>query len=289
LLSRHDTVVALDHRLRGKGLSDGELGEVEKREADILNFDAVTSAAQDCDAIVHCAAMVGMHAYSKQPARMMDTEEVGLRNVCRAALEGSRRPVIYASSSAVYGTAGGPAPLREDQDVAPVSNYGIAKRFNEVYLASEFAERGLPSVALRIFNIYGPGQDDRLVIPRFIQKALRGDDLEIFGDGKQTRDFVYVGDVVTAVLGCLQRTVRYDVINVCSGEEVSVLDLAHMIVRLSGSASRVVCRERPAERETFEQARCFGSRERMRAIDGVGQPLPLEEGLKRTIAAFRPL
>jgi len=193
---------------------------------------------------------------------------------------------VYASSSAVYGTAGGAVGLCEDLPVAPVSNYGVAKRFNEVYLASEFAEHGLPSAAMRIFNMYGPGQDDRLVIPRFIRSALAGNDLVIYGDGAQTRDFIYVDDVVDAMLASGEQAKGYDTINVCSGQEVAVRDLAAMITRLAGSRSRIAFKEPPAERLAFEQSRCFGSREKMQRLAGVRVAVPIEDGLRRTIASI---
>lgn len=287
LLDRGHEVVVFDHRLRGKGLHDGVLQRLTPIEGDIFNFDAVQRAAQGCAAIFHCAAMVGMEAYSKQPAKTMETEEVGLRHVCHAALEGKDVRVVYASSSAVYGRAGGTVGLREDQPVAPVSNYGIAKRFNEVYLASEFVERGLRSAALRIFNMYGPGQDERLVIPRFIRSALAGSDLVIYGDGSQTRDFVYVDDVVEAMLASAALATGCDIVNVCSGHEVSVRDLAASIIRLAGSRSKIDFREPPAERDLFEQRRSFGSREKLQQVTGARPAVQLEEGLRRTISSFR--
>src|SRR5262249_18260314 len=160
-------------------------------ESDIFDAHAVAHAALGCAAIFHCAAMVGVDAYTNQPTRTMEVEQVGLRNVCAAAIAQKDTRVIYAPSSAVYGRADGRA-LSETLVVAPVSNYGIAKRYSELYLAAAHAEHGLQSAALRIFNIYGPGQDERLVIPRFIREALAGEPILIYGDGKQTRDFVYV-------------------------------------------------------------------------------------------------
>src|SRR5258708_27010613 len=107
LLRRGDEVVVYDHRLRGKCVGEDVLSRVFAIENDILDLDAVRGAATGCAAIFHCAAMVGMKAYIDHPAKTMDIEEVGLRHVCRAALEGRDMRVIYASSAAVYGAAGG--------------------------------------------------------------------------------------------------------------------------------------------------------------------------------------
>ena len=289
LLQRGDEIVVFDHHVRGKCLSEDVLERVEPIEDDIFNEGAVLRAAEACAAVFHCAAMVGVDAYSKQPAKTMETEETGLRNVCNAALAAGGARVVYASSSAVYGQAGGGVGLDEALPVAPVSNYGAAKRFNELYLASQHTEHGLQSVALRIFNMYGPYQDERLVIPRFIKRAFDGGDLEIYGDGAQTRDFVYIDDVVETALACAERMVEgligCEIVNVCSGKEVSVRDLAEIIIRLTGSRSTLVQREHPQGRATFEVARCFGSRQKLQRVVGDFVSTPLEEGLKRTIAS----
>ena len=286
LLGRGDEAVVFDHRLRDKCLGDDVLKRVAAVEDDIFNADAVRDAARGCAAIFHCAAMVGIDAYTHHPAKTMETEEVGLRNVCRAALAGNKVRVIYASSSAVYGRAGGDVGLSESHLVGPVSNYGIAKRFNEMYLAAECAERGLQSVALRIFNMYGPGQDNRLVIPRFIESAIEGRDLVIYGDGSQTRDFVFVGDVVDAMLASANRVAGCEIVNVCSGQEVSVRDLAERIIRLAGSRSRIEFRNQPAERVVFEQRRCFGDRTKMQRMTDAAVATTLELGLRRTIESM---
>jgi UDP-glucose 4-epimerase len=286
LLGRGDEVAVFDHRLHGKCLSDDILQKVRCFERDIFDAAAVERAAEGCDVIFHCAAMVGVNAYSGQPAKTMETEETGLRNVCAAALAANGARVIYASSSAVYGQAGGDVGLDELLPVAPVSNYGVAKRFNETYLSSQHFEHGLVSTALRIFNVYGPQQDERLVIPRFIRRALYAEPVEIYGEGLQTRDFVYVDDVVNAALACANRVDGCEIINVCSGKEVTVLRLAETIIQLTGSRSTIVHKPHPSGRIAFEVPRCFGSTAKLAHILGDFEPTPLEEGLARTIASI---
>jgi UDP-glucose 4-epimerase len=284
LLARGDAVVAFDHRLRGKCLSEQELGRTTAIEADIFDGPAVAHAAESCSAVFHCAAMVGVDAYTNHPARTMEVEEVGLRNVCAAAIAQKSTRVIYASSSAVYGRADG-RPLNETLVVAPVSNYGIAKRFSELYLAAAYSEHGLQSAALRIFNIYGPRQDERLVIPRFIREALAGEPIVIYGDGKQTRDFVYVGDAVSAALACAEQVTGFEIFNVCSGHDTAVKALAEEIIALTGSRSRVAHREPPVARTAFEVEHSVGSREKLARL--IAQPpTALSQGLRRTIAAW---
>ncbi len=216
----------------------------------------------------------------------MEVEEVGLRNVCAAARMQARTRVIYCSSSAVYGSAAKPE-LAETDAVAPNSNYGIAKRFGELYLSGQHSEHGLQSAALRIFNIYGPRQDERLVIPRFIRQALAGEPIVIYGDGHQTRDFVYVADVVDTALACAERLQGCDIVNACSGSETSIRTLAEKIIAATDSVSRIAVREQPSARTAFEVERCLGNPARMRKLIGAQTSTTLEEGLARTVAAFQ--
>ncbi len=287
LLAGGQQVRVLDHHLHGKGLSPETLRRVEAIESDITNAAAVDVSVHGCDAIIHCAAMVGMEAYTQQPARTMEVEEIGLRNVCAAAVAHKVARLVFASSSAVYGQAGGDTALDEASHVAPVSNYGVAKRFNELYLAAQHTEHRLKSASLRIFNIYGPRQDERLVIPRFVRHALANEPIVIYGDGMQTRDFVYVDDVTAAALTCAEKVEGAEIINACSGQETSVRSLAERIVALTGSRSAIELRESPPARDSFEVARCFGSRTRLVAMTGRSTPTALDDGLRAVIAAAR--
>jgi len=283
LLARGDQVVAFDHRLHGKCLSEDTLARIHGIGADVFDTDALRVASRGCATIFHCAAIVGVDAYTSKPARTMEVEEVGLRNVCAAAVAQKDTRVVYASSSAVYGHAGG--ALDEQLVVAPVSNYGIAKRFGELYLAAQHREHGLQSAALRIFNIYGPRQDERLVIPRFIRQALAGEPIVIYGSGTQTRDFVFVGDAVKAALACADQVTGCEIVNVCSGIDTAVRTLAERVIALTDSRSSIACRAPPAERTAFEVERSVGERTKLARLLAQS-PMPLDDGLSRTIAAW---
>jgi UDP-glucose 4-epimerase len=286
LLARGYEVVALDHRLRGKGLSDAVLARVHQIQSDIYDYAVVAAASNGCTSIFHCAAVVGVEAYNSQPARTMEVEEVGLRNVCQAALAQKSTRVIYCSSSAVYGATTA-QELTEAHPAAPNSNYGIAKRFGELYLAGRHAEHGLQSASLRIFNIYGPRQDERLVIPRFIRQARANEPIVIFGDGQQTRDFVYVADVVETALACADQLTGCEIVNACSGRETSVKVLAETIIALTQSSSRIELREQPSARSAFEVDRCLGSPVHMLDITRKNGTTLLKDGLARTIGSVR--
>src|SRR5205085_11669009 len=135
-----------------------------------------------------------------------------------------------------------------------------------------------------IFNIYGPRQDERLVIPRFIRQAQANEPIIIYGDGSQTRDFVYVADVVDTALACADRGVGSEIVNACSGSETSVKTLAEYVVALTQSSSKIELREQPSVRSAFEVDRCLGSSARMRDIRRTTAMTSLKDGLARTIA-----
>lgn len=283
LLARGFEVVVFDRRLRNKCLSDLVLDQVERVEADVLNLDALLASVHDCSLIFHCAAFVGVNAYSEWPARTMDVEAVGLSNICKAALAVSAR-VIYPSSSAVYGLLGGNFSAGENYPATPVSNYGVAKRFNEFYLQAQYIENGLSSVSLRIFNMYGPRQDNRLVVPRFIFDAISGKDLEVYGNGNQTRDFIYIDDVVYAALACALSNHNNLVVDVASGIEVSMIEIAGRILKLTGSNAKIVKKSMPKERINFEVTKSVGKRAKLEQIIGQKDMVSLDEGLMRTIS-----
>src|SRR5262249_33842609 len=155
------------------------------------------------------------------------------------------------------------------------------------FLSAQHTEHGLPSAALRIFNIYGPRQDERLVLPRFIRRGLAGEPLELYGDGMQTRDFVYVSDVVNTMLACADTIAGCGVINACSGDETSVLSLARAVVELTGSRSEIMHKPQPAMRSAFEVARSFGSRTKFERLLGKMPRTSLKDGLRKTIEATR--
>jgi nucleoside-diphosphate-sugar epimerase len=179
-------------------------------------------------------------------------------NVCgtlRILTEAQRakvRKVVFASSSAVYGNA--PTEIkREDDYPDPISPYAVTKLTGELYCRNFWLNYGLPTCSLRYFNVYGPRQDPSseyaAVVPKFLQAAKNGHVLQIFGDGEQTRDFVYVTDVVRAnILAALDQKHNGEVFNVGRQEGVSVNDLASMVLGLFGLGIEGNVEHRPARK-----------------------------------------
>ncbi|MGX5207340.1 NAD-dependent epimerase/dehydratase family protein [Streptomyces violaceus] len=239
------------------------------------------------DLVLHLASPASPADYLRLPLHTLETGSLGTRNALELA-HSSRARFVLASSSEVYGD-----PRQHPQDerywgnvnpVGPRSVYGEAKRFGEALTTAHAETRGTDTCIVRLFNTYGPrmrGQDAR-VVPAFVRQALAGEPLTVTGDGRQTRSLCYVDDTVRGVLAAAAHGMRGPV-NIGSPTEISMLDLARLIVELAGSASEI----RPVARPVDDPAvRCpditlardkLGWEPRVRA----------EEGLRRAIAWFR--
>ena len=236
LLADGREVVVFDDLSTGKR---GNLAGLDARliEGDVRDEQAVAAAVAGCDTVYHLAALVSVPESVRRPLEN-DAINIGgtLRVLEAARLEGARR-VVLASSAAVYGDD--PAqPKREDMAPRPLSPYAVAKLTLEHYARMETALHGLGTVSLRFFNVYGPRQDPGSmysgVISKFCQAAALGETPVVFGDGRQTRDFVHVGDVVRALRAAAETAEVGGVFNVGRGERVSLLDLLATIGDLFG-------------------------------------------------------
>ncbi len=196
------SVRVLDDLSTGRTENLEELGDgVEVRIGDVRDPVAVGSAFEGVDTVFHLAAIPSVARSVADPRASNDVNVTGTMNVLIAARDAGCRRVVLASSSAVYGLQP-TMPLHEQMVCAPISPYGVTKLAGERYMKAFFESYGLPTVSLRFFNVFGPRQNPlaeyAAVVPRFIRASLQAEPVTIFGDGTQTRDFVYVGDVVAA-------------------------------------------------------------------------------------------
>lgn len=214
-------------------------------EGDILNAGMMESLAEHSDVIFHLAAAVGVQLIADDPVHTIETNIGGTEAVLEAANKFGAR-VLIASSSEVYGKSEA-VPFSEDDDLVLGSTsmsrwaYACSKAVDE-FLGQAFHQQyGLGVVVARFFNTIGPRQTGRygMVAPRFVEKALKDEPVQIYGTGKQTRCFCYVGDLVEAVI----KLMNYEqaagrVFNIGSGEEISIEALADMIIQMTGSKSK---------------------------------------------------
>jgi UDP-glucose 4-epimerase len=287
LVKEGHEVVVLDNLARGNKLDKAVIEAVELVVGDVRDEALVTGASKGCDQIHHFAAVLGVDIVADNPVETMETEAAGMRNVANAALRHGVQKIVYASTSGVYGKSAIDKAVDEDYQASPSSSYAIAKRFNEIYLSAQYQEKRLNSVSIRFFNVYGPKQDQRMVIPRFIEKALAGAPLPIYGTGGQSRDFTYIDDVVESTVRCAFQVEGCEIINIARGQECTIKMLAEEIVSLTGSKSEIACINPPAGRYDFEVSRRIGDSKKLERLVGFVPGIDLREGLRRTIEDWR--
>jgi UDP-glucose 4-epimerase len=242
----------------------------------------ITARWGPVERIVHLAAQVSVVHSVQNPLVDMQVNYGSTLHVLEYARATGVQKVVFASSAAVYGDVA-TLPVPEDAPTRPVSPYGIDKLASEHALDYYAAVHGVPTTALRFFNVYGPRQDPSSpysgVISIFTDRARAGRTLTIFGDGQQTRDFVFVGDVVRAIVAALADGNSRLVANVGTGSEVTVLELAKAIVELCGGRSAI---EHAAQR-AGEILKSRARVDRLRDALGVVAETKLVDGLKVTI------
>ncbi|HEY1817536.1 MAG TPA: NAD-dependent epimerase/dehydratase family protein [Kofleriaceae bacterium] len=233
--------------------------------------------------IVHLAAQVSVVASIASPQADMTVNYGATLHVLEYARAMGVKKVVFSSSAAVYGDVA-ELPVTEDAPCRPVSPYGIHKLASEHALAYYATVHGVPTAALRFFNVYGPRQDPTSpysgVISIFTDRARAGKPLVIFGDGGQTRDFVYVGDVVRAIAAALDIDRPQLVANVGTGGEITVLELARSIIELCGNRSTI----EHAPQRPGEIVRSRARVDRLRDVLGVVAQTRLVDGLRSTLA-----
>jgi len=288
LVRRGDRVRVLDDCSSGRRANLAEVArDVEVYEGDVRDLDAVRRAVAGMEYVLHEAALVSVPRSLEAPLLTHAINATGTLNVLVATREAGVRRVLYAASAAAYGDDP-TLPKREDMAPQPLSPYAAAKLAGEHYCAAFAHGYGFETVVLRYFNVYGPRQDPQSpyagVISRFIAALLRGEPPTIYGDGSQSRDFVYVDDVVAANLLALEAPEASGApINVASGQRHSLLDLVATLNAVLGTS--VVPRHEP--RRTGDVWHSQASIARAERVLGYRPRVALLDGLRRTVAWYR--
>lgn len=285
-----DALVADGHRVRVlDDLSTGRRGNlpsgVELRVACVTDAEAVNAAMADVDGCYHLAAIASVQRSNEAWAMTHRVNLGGIIHVFEAA-RARRTPVVYASSAAVYG-AGHDGPIVEQAEHRPLTAYGADKLGCELHALVAGTIHAIPTFGLRFFNVYGPRQDPGSpysgVISIFMDRVSRRRGVTVFGDGRQSRDFIYVSDVVTHLRAAMDRAATdAPVVNVCTGRATSLNRLADLIM---AAADRTVPVSH-GEPRPGDIRHSLGVPDRAIARLGVRADIPLAEGLRRTFAAF---
>lgn len=278
-----DRLVADGHRVRVlDNLSTGKRENLNPAATlnvgDVADTELVQALSAMADAVFHLAAVASVEACRTDWLASHRTNLTGTVTVLDAAARARRIPVIYASSAAIYGD--NPAlPLAETATPSPRSAYGLDKLSAEHYANIAWEFHGVPSTGLRFFNVYGPRQDPSSpysgVISKFMSNAEKNLPLTFFGDGEQTRDFIYVGDIVDLLMAAWQHVHGANIYNGCTGNRTSLKELAAAVGVATGTSPTTT----HAEARAGDIRHSAGSPHKATAELGFTATTPLAQGL----------
>lgn len=263
-------------------IDDFSTGEQKPKGANIitgsiLDKDTLSKAFQDVEIVFHQAAQVSVPESVKNPEFTKKVNVEGTKNVLDMALRKNVKKVIFASSAAIYPDV--KYPVKENEETDPQNPYGESKKEAEDLMHAYSGENGLETVCLRYFNVYGPRQQSG-VVSIFLKNALGPKIIKIYGDGKQTRDFIHVSDVVRANMKAAFSKTSGESFNIATGKGTALLDLVSAIEKTSGKTLKLEFND---EREGDIRYSC-AIVSKAEEVLGFKAAVGLEDGLRKTFS-----
>lgn len=296
-LERGDEVYIIDNLSTGKMSNIIDLLEKFKKQLffkndTILNDNIMLEMTGTVDVIIHLAAAVGVKYIIDNPLESMETNIVGTENILKWAKK-FKKKVFIASSSEVYGDQE-KAPLREEDSVIYGPSvklrwsYAASKLVDEFLALAYFRTINLPVVICRFFNVIGPNQTGEygMVVPRFIDKALKNDPIPVYGDGSQTRTFTYIDDTVNAIIAMIDNNDCVgEIMNLGGEEEISIKELAEKIINLTNSKSKIeiIPYDQVYTQDFDDMKRRVPCLEKIKRLIGYSPRFQLDQALKEII------
>jgi UDP-glucose 4-epimerase len=284
--SQNAEVHIIDNLRSGYLKNIGHIKNVVYHNVSITDRETVFEILKDATYVHHLAAMVSVPESVENPLECVRINVGGLINVLDAAVKNKVKKIVHSSSAAVYGD-NPESPKNVNMKPMPKSPYGITKLDGEYYLQAYQENFGLHTTSLRYFNVFGTRQDPKsqyaAAVPIFISKAVKNEPLIIYGDGKQTRDFIYVKDVVKANVLAVTNAEVSGVFNVALGGTTTINDIANLIIKETGSKSKII----------YEPVRAGDIKHSHASIEDTVTKLKfspaftLQEGLQETIKYYK--
>lgn len=287
LLKKGHKVRVIDNFITGKRENIKPfLNDIELIEDDIRNIEAVRKAVKGVDYVLHQAALRSVPKSVDDPTLTNDININGTLNILMASKEMNVKRVVYASSSSVYGDCN-VFPEKENFETKPISPYAVSKLTGEHYGYTFSKTYDLEVVSLRYFNVFGPKQNPEskysAVIPAFISRMLKNKPPIVEGDGNQSRDFTYVGNVVTANLAAAKAVgISGEVINIACGKSYSILDIVRYLNKLLGKKLEVEF----APSRKGDVRKTIADISKMERLLKIKPEVDFESGLKKTLEWF---
>ena len=279
LISKGYEVIVIDNLHTGKkeNLED-ILENIQFQQIDVRNFEELRDALKDVDGIFHEAALTVVQESFEKTDEYFDVNVHGTENILKIANE-YKIKVVFASSSAIYGDSE-KIPISEESKKEPINPYGETKLQNEI-LAEKYAKKGTKVIGLRYFNIFGKGQTGSYagVITKFLEKIFLNEELDIFGDGKQTRDFIHVYDIAEINLIAMQSDIDFGFFNIGAGTAISINDLAKTMIELSNKKLKINYKKplkgdiKQSVADTQNTEKIFGWKSKISLKNGLGNLL----------------
>jgi len=257
-------------------------GNIQFIKCDVNDWRDISGVmySQAFDYIFHYAALVGVIRTLENPVKVLN-DLSGIRHILSFAKNSGVKRVYFSSSSEVYGES---FHFPQHEETTPLNSrlpYAIVKNASEAYLKAFQQEYGLEYTIFRFFNTYGPRQTKDFVVSKFIVKALKNEPIELYGDGTQTRTFCYIDDNVDACLNAFRKNLYVnDVVNIGGDDEVPIIDLAKLIIKLTNSKSKIVNLPPLAEGDMTRRKPDLSRMKKLLSRD----PISLEEGLKKVLS-----
>ena len=260
--------------------------EIEFVEGDIRDYDTCHKCCNGIDVIVHLAANTGIAPSVENPRFDMETNVIGTFNMLEAARHNSINKFIFASSGATVGEV--EPPIHEEQVQKPVSPYGTSKLAGEAYCSAYFRTFSIKTAALRFGNVYGPlSKHKNSVVAKFLKQAFSGETLEIYGNGGQTRDFIYIDDLIQAIILSVKTNVGGEAFQIATYKETSVNEIADRIKQIIESELGITVNVIHGETRLGDVKRNFSDISKARQILGFSPEYDLDRGLRNTFDYFR--
>ncbi|MEG3078960.1 SDR family NAD(P)-dependent oxidoreductase [Halomonas sp. 5021] len=285
LLASGYSVRVLDNFSSGRQANLPEHKHLDVMQGDIRSREDVSAAMRGITHCLHLAAQVSVSRSVEDPYDSATHNILGALNVMQSAAQAKVTKLVYASSAAVYGVPT-QLPLTEESCQQPLSPYGLEKWVDERYAALLASLHNLPSLGLRYFNVYGPRQDPHSpyagVVARFIDRLLAHQAPIVYGDGHQSRDFIYVGDVARANLTALFSE-QCGICNVATGQRINLLELIDLLNHFTGCS--LPAQHLPAKAEDIQHS--YGDPQRLAEWLSLSPQWTLSEGLSELIQDYR--
>jgi UDP-glucose 4-epimerase len=259
--------------------------DVEIIGGDVRDYKTCLKCCEGVEVVIHLAASTGVVPSIENPRYDMETNVIGTLNMLEAARHNKVKKFIFASSGASIGKA--EPPIHEDTPPRPVSPYGASKLSGEAYCSAYFNTYGVKTISLRFGNVYGPFSKHKdSVIAKFFKLALTGKPLEVYGDGKQTRDFIYIDDLLEAIMLSVRTNVGGETFQIATYRETTVNEIAMKIKEIVEKNLSTQVQVLYSKPRSGDVKRNYSDISKAKALLGFKPKFTLEEGLQKTFEYF---